>query len=128
MILLDTDVMVDLLRKHPLAVAWLDSLENETIGLPGLVAMELVQGCRNRTEQQRLERFLRPYILYWPNQADCTRAFEDLVSFHLDRNLGIMDALIAETAVGMGAELATFNTKHYSAVRAVRTLQPYKRT
>ena len=50
MILVDTDVMVDVMRRHAPAVAWLDSLDTETIGIPGLVAMELLQGCRNREE------------------------------------------------------------------------------
>ena len=52
MILIDTDVMVDIMRRYAPAVAWLDSLGSETTGLPGLVAMELLQGCRNREEQQ----------------------------------------------------------------------------
>lgn len=34
MILLDTDVMVDLLRQYPPAVTWLDSLGEEEIILP----------------------------------------------------------------------------------------------
>jgi len=50
MILVDTDVMVDVMRRHAPAVAWLDSLGTETIGIPGLVAMELLQGCRDREE------------------------------------------------------------------------------
>ena len=44
MILVDTDVMVDIVRRHAPALAWLDSLGAERIGLPGLVAMELLQG------------------------------------------------------------------------------------
>ena len=51
MILLDTDVMIDLLRQYPPAVAWLDSLGSEEIILPGFVAMELIQGCRDKAEQ-----------------------------------------------------------------------------
>lgn len=127
MILLDTDVMIDILRRHSSALAWLDSLNTEAIGIPGLVATELIQGCRSKSEQRPLEKFLRPYVLYWPDRADCARAFEDFVSLYLSRGLGLMDALIAEIAVGAGADLATFNTKHYSAVRALRTIQPYER-
>jgi hypothetical protein len=41
----------------------------EELVLSGLVAMELLQGCRNRIEPQRVERRLRPYRLYWPSQA-----------------------------------------------------------
>jgi predicted nucleic acid-binding protein len=125
--LLDTDVMVDVLRRYAPAIAWLGSLGTETIGIPGLVAMELLQGCRNRAEQQRVENLLRPYKLYWPSQVDCERAFEDFAAYHLSHNIGILDALIAETAIGLGVELATFNEKHYSVVSALQMIQPYIR-
>jgi len=127
MILVDTDVMVDVMRRHAPALAWLDSLNTGTIGIPGLVAMELLQGCRNREEQRRVENVLRSYTLYWPGWADCARAFDDFATYHLSHALGILDALIAETAVGLGVELATFNTKHYSVVSALQTIQPYER-
>ena len=65
MILLDTDIMVDLMRGHEPAIAWLDSLGAEAIGIPGLVAMELIQGCRDRMEQQQVERALRIYAVHW---------------------------------------------------------------
>jgi hypothetical protein len=52
--LLDTDVTIDLLRDHPPAVAWISGLGSAPIGLPGLVAMELLQGCKNQGEQRRL--------------------------------------------------------------------------
>ena len=127
MLLVDTDVMVDILRGHSPALAWLNSLGSDSLGIPGLVAMEMVQGCRTQAEQRRVVRVLRPYSLYWPSQQDCTRAYDDFVAYHLTRNLGILDALVAETAVGMHVELATFNQKHYAAVKALITTQPYER-
>jgi predicted nucleic acid-binding protein len=127
MILLDTDVLVDVLRRHPPATAWLASLGDETIGIPGLVAMELVQGCRDRQEQQKVESLLRPFVTYWPTQSDCARAFADFSAYHLSHGIGILDALIAETAAGLGLELATFNDKHYQAVDALQTMRPYTR-
>jgi predicted nucleic acid-binding protein len=64
MILLDTDVLIDVLRGHAPAVGWLRGLGNTTLGLPGLVMMELLQGCRDKSELLRLEQFCRPYHLY----------------------------------------------------------------
>jgi predicted nucleic acid-binding protein len=127
MILVDTDVMVDIIRRHSPAVAWLDSLGAEEVGIPGLVAMELLQGCRNREEQQQLAGFLRSYQRYWPSQQDCARAFDDFAAYHLSHSLGILDALIAETAVGLGVQLASFNTKHYGVLATLQTVQPYNR-
>jgi predicted nucleic acid-binding protein len=126
-ILVDTDVMVDVMRRHGPAIAWLDSLGAEVIGIPGLVAMELIQGCRNRQEQNELERFLRPYQRYWPHQADCDRAFDDFAAYRLSHDLGVLDALIAETAVGLGVQLVTFNSKHYSVIPNIQIAQPYVR-
>lgn len=127
MILVDTDVMVDIMRRHPPSVAWLATLGSEVIGIPGLVAMELLQGCRTRQEQAQLEGFLRGFDRHWPNRVDCTRAFDDFATYHLSHGLGILDCLIAETAVGLDTELATFNTKHYEVVARLRTVRPYTR-
>lgn len=61
MILLDTDIMIDLSRKYPPALAWLSSVGDEEIVLPGFVVMELIQGCRNKLEQEKVEKTLTPY-------------------------------------------------------------------
>jgi predicted nucleic acid-binding protein len=124
-ILLDTDVAVDILRGHPPAIAWLQGLGATPLGLPGLVVMELVQGCRNKSEQQRVEQFCQPYALYWPTDADCQRALRDFAAYHLSHSLGLLDALIAQTVIGQSGELATFNVKHYGVVAGLTTGQPY---
>ncbi|MDO9299958.1 MAG: PIN domain-containing protein [Anaerolineales bacterium] len=125
MILLDTDVMIDVLRGYEPAMNWLESAEE--IGLPGLVAMELIQGCQNTKEQRQLEKALSAYQLYWNSEDDCDRAFLSFSSHHLSDNIGLLDALIAQIAIGINAELATFNVKHYRVLRGLRTIQPYKK-
>lgn len=125
MMLLDTDVAVDILRNHPPAVAWLHGLGEASLGLPGLVVMELLQGCKNKAEQQRIEQFCRPYSLCWPTRLDCDRALHDFAVFHLSQNLGLLDALIANTAKGLNEPLATFNVKHYRVVTGLTTIEPY---
>lgn len=123
--LLDTDIMVDVLRRFPPALAWLGSLGTGSVGLPGMVALELLQGRRNLTEQQRVEAEFRRFPLHWPTAVDCMRALGDFAASHLSHNLGIMDALIGETAVGLGEPLVTFNVKHYSTIPGLVTVQPY---
>jgi len=125
MILLDTDIMIDILRKYTPAISWLDELGAEIIGIPGLVAMELLQGCRNREEQKLVENILNSFSLYWPKQVDFTRAFNDFATYHLSHHIGIIDALIAETAIGLKVSLATFNRKHYAPLSTLITMQPY---
>ncbi|HEV8716965.1 MAG TPA: PIN domain-containing protein [Candidatus Binatia bacterium] len=125
MILLDTDVMIDLLRRYPPAVTWLESLGDEEIQLPGFVVMGLLQGCRNKAEQEKLEKELQSYAVTWPSVEACNEARSVFASTHLSHGLGLLDALIGQTAVALQIPLYTFNDKHYTAIPQLRTLQPY---
>lgn len=125
MILLDTDVMIDLLRRSSPAVAWLESLGDEELQLPGFVVMELLQGCRNKAEQGKLEKALQPYAITWPSPDTCNEAQAVFADTHLSHGLGLLDALIGQTAVALQVPLYTFNDKHYVAVPRLQTIQPY---
>lgn len=127
MILLDTDVMIDVLRDYDPALSWLRSLGAEPVGLPGIVAMELLQGCRDGREQRRVQNVTRPYALHWPTLADCTRAYDSFAKYRLSHNIGLLDSLIVETAAGLRVPLATFNDKHYRVIGGLQLLQPYAR-
>ena len=128
MILLDTDVMIDLLRQYEPAVNWLESLGLEEIILPGFVAMELIQGCRDKAEQQELERELHSYGVAWPSSEACNEALSVFSTYHLSHGLGIIDALIGQLSITLNIALCTFNQKHYSVIPGLNTLQPYKKT
>lgn len=128
MILLDTDIMIDVLRKYPPAIAWLASLGSTALMLPGFVVMELVQGCRNKAEQDQVLQELGGYRTAWPSAGACDRALQDFVRYKLSHNLGLLDVLIAHTAIELGAPLHTFNQKHYAAIAALTTVQPYTKT
>jgi predicted nucleic acid-binding protein len=123
--LLDTDIMVDIYRGYTPAVTWLGGLGNTPVALSGLVAMELLQGCANAAEQRRAEAYIRKFSLHWPTAADCSRAYQDYATFRLSHGLGLIDALIGATAVGLGRPLATFNVKHYGVITGLQIVQPY---
>ena len=92
--LLDSDVMVDVLRGHAPAVAWLASARAMRLGLPGHAAMEVLQGCRNLADQHRVEKRLLPFTRHWPTPTDCERAYQDFAAYRLSHGLGLIDALI----------------------------------
>lgn len=127
MIVLDTDVMIDVLRQYPPAIDWLEALGEEEITLPGFVVMELLQGCRNKDEQERVEKVLRACAVLWPLPEVCEQALSVFASSHLSHGIGLLDALIGQTAVSLNSPLHTFNQKHYVAVPQLRTIQPYER-
>ena len=127
MLLLDTDVMVDILRGYEPAKQWLEAAQNQILGIPGLVAMELLQGCENSREQKCLEKILSGFPLLWAEPSHCEQALKIFATYRLSHQLGLLDGLIAETAIGVGAELATFNVKHYQVLKELQTIQPYTR-
>ena len=126
MLLLDTDVMVDLLRQYPPAVEWVRA-NREDMVLPGYVAMELIQGCKSRSEQDRLENTLSAYAIAWPTSEACDEALALFARYFLSHNVSIFDALIGQLAVSLNTTLCTFNQKHYSAIPNLRTVQPYQK-
>lgn len=124
--ILDTDILIDLLRGHPPAVAWFASL-TAPVSVSGFAALELAQGCANKQELRRIRRVLAPFPLVWPETADMLRAYDEYADLRLSHGIGLLDTLIATTAVGQGLPLATFNVRHYRAVPGLSTVQPYIR-
>ena len=127
MILLDTDVMIDLLRQYSPAVDWLSSLDEEEVVLPGFVVMELIQGTRNKAEQEKIEKELKSCGIAWPSPEICDEALSVFTRYHLSSGLGILDALIGQMAVALNLPLYTFNQRHYAVIPDLRTIQPYER-
>jgi predicted nucleic acid-binding protein len=124
--LLDTDVLIDIQRGHPPAVAWFTGL-TELPAICGLVLMEMIQDARNMKEVQQALKLTAPFRVVWPTESDCQKALADFLSFHLSHSLGLLDALIGACAVGQGAALCTFNTKHFQVVPGLNLEQPYTR-
>jgi len=128
MILLDSDVMIDLLRQYQPAMRWFDTLdEDEELALPGYVVMELIQGCRNKVEQEWLQRTMTPYGIVWLPAEECDKALEIFTRYHLSHNAGLLDVLIGQTAVTLDVPLYTFNQRHYLFMAELQTIQPYEK-
>ena len=125
--LLDTDVLVDVMRRHAPAVQWLATQRYIEFGLPGFVVMELLSGCASRQEARRVENLVQRFATLWPTTGDCDRAIAGFADRHLAHGLGLLDALIAELAVGLDATLCTFNVKHFRAIPGLKVEQPYGR-
>lgn len=127
MIALDTDVLIDVLRGFPPASAWLRALGNERLCVPGFAAMELVQGCMDKRELQRTQRVIGGLAIVWPTAGDCNRALADFARLRLSHGVGIIDCLVAHTAMGYGLQLATFNARHYASIPHLVLIEPYPR-
>jgi len=127
MILVDTDVMIDILRGNAAAVAWLRSVGDEVIVIPGLVVLELLRGARDKNDLEQIRKRLAPLGTFWPDVTDYQHATEVIVKHCLSNHVGIIDALIGVSAVRLGVELLTFNDKHFKVIEGLVTRRPYTR-
>src|ERR1700686_2995850 len=98
--LVGTDVLIDVQRGHPPALAWFGGL-TELPAVPGFVVMELIQDARNTREVRRVLKLVAPLQVVWPTEVDCARALSDFTAYHLSYSLGLLDGLMAGCAVGL---------------------------
>jgi predicted nucleic acid-binding protein len=124
--LVDTDILIDIQRGYLSALEWFGSLKNLP-SVPGFVVMELMQPAKNKSDIRKVQELIAPLDIVWPRPADLQRALAWFPELRLSHNLGLLDALIAATAVGLKAPLITFNVKHYRAIPGLQTEQPYKK-
>ena len=89
--------------------------------------MELIEGCHNKAEMEQLFSRLAPFQVIWASESDCWRALANFARVRLTIGLDILDALIAECAVGLGARLCTCNQKHMKAIPGLILEKHYKR-
>ena len=126
MLIIDTDVLIDVLRKHPPALKWLAGVTDEII-TPGFCSMELVADVHSLAEMRRVDQVLLPVRVVWPSRGAMEDALRIYRSFRLSVAIGFVDAMIAATAIELDLALHTFNSKHYSHVPGLKLIRPYTR-
>ena len=128
MIVLDSDVVIDIQRGIPPAVIWFNGLpQSETVIIPGYVAMEVICGTRDDADQRKTERWLSSCRIVWLEPDLCQQAYKTLLSVHLQNAIDEFDVLIAQVAISLQQPLYTFNQKHFDAIAGLKTLRPYTR-
>jgi len=86
--------------------------------------MELLIGCRNKTEQRKVDRFVHRFEMVKLNEPITDRAIALLQQYRLSHGLLIADGLIAATAFVIDKPLASKNQRDYRFIAGL-TLLPY---
>ncbi len=123
--LLDTSILVDVLRGHRPALRWIDSLPQTSHFISVITAAELLAGCHNQAEQRAVERETALYQMLWLDEPVSQNALSLYRNFHLSHGTGFLDCLIAATAEKYSLQIATLNLKHFAPFPAVRSERPY---
>lgn len=123
--IIDTDILIDAGRGHQEALTCLQRLEQQpSLAVSVVTQMELIVGCRNKTELHDLEIFLRRFQVLQITDQISDRAVGLLQQYRLSHGLLIADALIAATALEYGEPFITKNQRDFRFIVGLNLL-PY---
>ena len=89
--------------------------------------MEFLAGCRNAQDRIRIESLLKDFELLWPDARALDQAVQDYGTMRLKYGIGVLDMLIAITAMNNKQVLVTFNERHFRSVPGLTILIPFQR-
>ena len=124
--IIDSSVLIDCLRGHTGAVAFLAA--QGASGKPlthVMVAAELLAGAQDKREQGVIESFLAFFTMVAPDEADALAALDLYKRYRLSHGVDWPDCQIAATALRLGVEVHTQNVKHFAAFQGLRAVRAY---
>jgi tRNA(fMet)-specific endonuclease VapC len=128
MLLLDTDILIDITKRKPdlAALEWYKSLSDiSEIAIVQVVCLELLQGSIDKVDLNKLIKFLSKYKRVFHTEEDQKKAEIILREHGLASRIGIGDCLVAATAIRLNTILYTRNRKHFESVKELKLKVPY---
>ena len=125
--IVDTDILIDAGQDVREAIECLADIEQRSaLAISVITQMELVVGCRNKTEQRHIERFLHRFQVLKLTEQVSDTAVGLLRQYRLSHGLAIPDALIAATAIALNQPFISKNRRDYRFISGLQLL-PYPR-
>ena len=125
MIIVDTDILIDVGRNIYDAVQCLDQIEQKfSVAISSITQMELIIGCRNKKELHSLEQFMERFFILRLDEQISDAALDLLKQYRLSHGLLIPDAFIAATAIISDLSFVSKNQRDYRFIKDLRLL-PY---
>lgn len=121
--LIDTSVVVDLLRGYKAAETWLQSQTGT--GITRAVWIETLEGAPNRRKQQEAVKLLRRFEIVEFETVDFVWATQVLIQYNLSHNVDGYDCLIASVSHRLNLPLYNHNMKHFTPLLGPLAIKPY---
>ena len=121
--LLDTSIIVDVLRGYLPAIEWFS--KQERIGISPVVVFELIEGTQNKLALNRALKQIEDIEVVEVTASDLMWVRQQLIQYHLSHNVDTFDCLIAASAHRLQMPLYTRNLKHFSQLLGNLAIRPY---
>jgi len=109
--LLDTNIIVDLLRGHKPAQEWIATQQQP--GISRAVWLEVLQGAQDGKAQRLIIKLLNEFDLVEFALSDFEGATKQLIRHNLSNSVHAFDCLIAAPCQRLQLPLYTQNLKHF---------------
>ena len=123
-VLFDTDVLIEYLRGKDEAQIYIDSIQ-DLVYMSSITMAELYAGVRKGEESRKLDVFIETFEVISLNKNIAKMGGLYRNQYKPSHGTGLADALIAATAKEIGAQVITFNIKHFPMLNDV--IKPYER-
>ena len=123
-LLVDTDVLIEYLRGRREAVEYLEGLTSD-LYLSVISVAELFAGVRGDEEEKSLKQLLLAFVVLPVTEKTARLGGLYRRDYRPSHGTGLADALIAATTEVTGADLVTFNRRHFPMVSRITV--PYER-
>lgn len=122
-VLVDTSIIVDLLRAYPRAIEW---FETETgLSVPRAAVLEVLEGAQDSKRQRQAMRLIKRLKFIEHIEADLVSATALLSRFGLSHGVDAFDCMIAATSQRLNAPVFTRNLKHFRPLIGDLATSPY---
>jgi predicted nucleic acid-binding protein len=122
--IIDTSVLIDLSRGRESAISWFVNNKSASIAISGFTVFEMLEGARNKKEMDLIKNELKRFNTIWPYEDDFIIAVELFSQMKLKYGIDVIDILIAQTALRLGASIVTLNKKHFIHFRDLNIIVP----
>ena len=120
--LVDTDILVDLLRRNKGAADYLDAIGDWSLSI--ITGMELIAGAKNKDEIREIDIVVATYEAIPLNSDIGELAYNLMKTYAKSHGLDPTDAIIAATAIHEGLKLSTKNKKHFASIKGLEMDAP----
>ncbi len=122
LILVDTNIVIEVLRNNKDIIQKIKSIGVEWIALSSVTVMELYYGALNKAELKNIKEYVKAFEIIQINEDISQFAIDLIEKYAKSHNLNLPDALIAATSIKHHLKLFTLNMKDF---RYIKDLQLY---
>jgi len=123
-VLVDSDILIDIARSNSQTINFLSKLQKKHVLVTSVVSkMELLIGCKNKTELNKTIRFFSLLKVIPLNETISDKAVSLLKTYRLSHGLEIADSLIASSAFVHECPLLSKNKKDFRFIPDIELIK-----